>query len=72
MIHATLFLIAGGISICVMMIGVNLFITLVKDWVCNKKLDITVDSIIFFISVLLSVIGACGLHNSYKILELIK
>lgn len=72
MIYATLFLIAGGISICVMMVGVNLFATLVKDWVCNKKLDIVVDSIIFFVSVLLSIVGAFGLHNSYRILELIK
>lgn len=72
MIYATLFLIAGSVSICVMMIGVNLFITLVKDLVCNKKLDIVVDCIIFFVSVLLSIVGAFGLHNSYRLLELIK
>ena len=72
MIYATLFLIAGGVSICVMMVGVNLFITLVEDWVRNKKLDIVVDSIIFFVSVLFSIVGTIGLHNSYRILELIK
>ena len=72
MIYATLFLIAGGVSTCVMMIGFNLFITIVKDWVRNKKLDIVVDSIMFFLSVLFSIVGAFGLHNSYRILELIK
>lgn len=72
MIYATLFLIAGSVSICVIMVGVNLFITLVKDLVCNKKLDIVVDGIIFFVSVLLSIVGAFGLHNSYRLLELIK